>query len=108
MQRPRVRLSVRWLMSVVAVAALASLAASGVCRNYPSTEQRAVFLTGSVVAGAFGLGATRRPLVSLALLLMIWVAVPSVDHPGIDVLSMTSGGCYLGWIIGAPAGWISR
>jgi hypothetical protein len=103
-----VRFTVRRIMVSVAVAGLASLAALGVCREYASTDERIVILVASVVAGAFGLGAMRRPLVFLAPLLVVWLITPSVDHPGIDVINLSAGGCFLGWIIGAPVGCLSR
>lgn len=108
MRLPRVRFTVRRIMAMVVVAALASLAAAKVARDYPSTEHRVAILVGCVVAGAFGLGAMRWPLVFLAALLVIRVVIPSVDHPGLDVLNLSAEGCSLGWIIGALAGWVSR
>jgi hypothetical protein len=96
------------MMTLVAVAALASLAASRLWRDSPSPGQRAVVLIASLVAGAFGLGAMRRPWVFLGPLIVLWVVTPTVDHPSFDVWNLSVGGCFLGWIIGTPAGWISR
>jgi hypothetical protein len=107
MRLPRVRFTVRAIMAAVAVAALTSLAAK-IYREYPSTEKRVVILVASVVAGAYGLGAMRRPLVFLVPLLVVWVATPAVDHPSFSIFNISVGGCVVGWIIGAPAGWISR
>lgn len=103
------RFTVRRLMAAVAIAALASLAFSKVCRDYPSNRTRAVILLTSAVAGAVGVGALRRPLLFLVPVLVTWVVVPAVDHPSLDdALGMSAGGCQLGWMIGAPIGWISR
>jgi hypothetical protein len=95
-------------MTAVAVAAIASLAAAKVCRDFPYPDQRGAILVASVVAGAAGVVAVRRPWAMFALPFVIWVAMPTVDHPGVDVLYLSARGCFLGWIIGAPAGWISR
>ena len=108
MRPPRVQLTLRLILTLAVVAALAWLAVSKIYRDYPSTDKRIVVVVASVVSGTFGLGAMRRPLVFLAPLLVIWVVMPSVDHPSFNVLNISVGGCFLGWMIGAPVGWISR
>jgi hypothetical protein len=50
----------------------------------------------------------RRPLLFLAPLIAVWIITPQVDHPTQDVINVSASGCFLGWIIGAPTGWISR
>jgi hypothetical protein len=107
MNPPRFRL--RTLMVIVTVAALVSLVASNPYRHSGTTDDRVVIPVASVVAAAYGLGSMRRPLVFLAPLLAVWIATtPQVDHPTPDVINVSASGCFLGWIIGAPAGWISR
>ena len=108
MNLTRVRFTVRWIMAAVAVSALASLAAAKVCREIPGIEQRLTVLVASVIAAAYGLGSMRRPLVFLAPLPMVWLAMGMVDHPGFSVFNMSLGGCFLGWIIGGPVGLSSR
>ena len=108
MRLTRVRFTVRWIMAAVAVAALASLAAAKICREFPGIEQRSTVLVASVIAAAYGLGSMRRPAVFLAPLLMVWLAMPVVDHPGLSVFNLSLGGCFMGWIIGAPVGLSSR
>src|SRR5262249_33679616 len=61
-----------------------------------------------VVAAVYGVGAMRRPLMSLLPLLVVWIVTPVVDHPQPDVINVSAAGCFLAWIIGAPAGWVSR
>ncbi len=108
MKLPRVRLTVRWMMMAVAVAALVSLVASNPYHYDGITDRRVVIPVASVVSAVYGLGTTRRPLMFLVPLLAVWIATPQVDHPRLDVINVSAGGCFLGWIIGAPAGWISR
>jgi hypothetical protein len=101
------RFTVRRLMVAVAISALVSLAVSKVCRDYPNTYMRAFILLLAVCAAAFGVGAVRKPWHFLCPILVAWVVMPSVDHPG-DPYSMIAGSCIWGWLIGAPIGWISR
>ena len=108
MRLSRVRFTVRGIMAVVAVAALVSLVASNPYRHDGITDKRIIIPVASVVAAVYGLGAMRRPLLFLLPLLAVWIATPQVDHPTIDVINVSAGGCFLGWMIGAPAGWISR
>ncbi len=108
MQPPRVRFTVRRIMTAVAVAALVSLVATNPYRHDGITDKRAVIPLASAVAAAYGLGAMRRPLVFLAPLIAVWIATPQVDHPTPDVINISAVGCFLGWIIGAPVGWIAR
>jgi hypothetical protein len=108
MRLPRVRFTMRRIMASVAVAALVSLAVSSPYRHDGITDKRVVIPVASIVAAVYGLGAMRRPLMFLLPLLVVWVATPQVDHPALDVVNVSAGGCFLGWIIGAPAGWISR
>jgi hypothetical protein len=108
MRLPRVKFTVRRAMAVVALAALLSLAVANVCREYPSTEHRVAILVASVVAGAYGLAAMRRPWVFLAPLVVVWAVAPTVDHPSFDVFNLSGGACFLGGIIGGSVGLISR
>src|SRR4051794_31695729 len=95
-------------MAAVAVAALVSLVASNAERPDGITEKRVVLPVASVVAALYGLGSMRRPLRFLAPLLAVWIITPQVDHPKPDVIDLSAGGCFLGWFIGTPTGWISR
>ena len=61
----------------------------------------------SLVAAAYGIGAMRRPLMFLSPLLAVWIATPEVGHPIHDLINVSAGSCFLGWIIGASAGWMS-
>ncbi len=108
MRLSRLRFALSGLMVLVAVAALASLAASKVCRDYPGSKQRVVVLVVSVVAAAYGLGSVRRPWIFLIPVFIFWLVGPRVDHPGINLHDQFPASCFLGWIIGAPVGWISR
>jgi hypothetical protein len=95
-------------MTAVAVTALVTLVASNPYRHRGITDRRVVIPVASAVAAGYGLGAMRRPVVFLLPLLAVWIATPQVDHPTPDIINVSAGGCFLGWIIGAPAGWISR
>ncbi len=108
MRLPRVRFTVRRMMVAVAVAALVSLVASNPDRHDGIDDKRVVIPIASAVAAAYGIGAMRRPVLFLMPLLAVWIATPQVDHPTRDVINVSAGGCFLGWIIGGPAGWISR
>lgn len=108
MRMPRVRSTVRWIMAVVAVAALVSLVATNPYRHDGITDKRVVIPVASVAAAVYGVGAMRRPLLFLLPLLAAWMATPGVDHPPHDVINVSAAGCFVGWLIGAPAGWISR
>ena len=61
-----------------------------------------------VVAAVYGLGAMRRPLMFLLPLIAVWIATPHVDHPTHDVIKVSAAGCFIGWMIGDSAGWMSR
>ncbi len=108
MRLPRIRFTVRRLMVAVAIVALISLVASNPERHDGITDKRVVTPVASVVAAAYGFGAMRRPLVFLLPLLAILSVTSQVDHPTPDVINISAAGCFLGWLIGAPVGWISR
>jgi hypothetical protein len=97
----------RWMIAI-AVAALVSLVVSNPYRHDGITDNRVVIPVASGVAAVYGVGAMRRPLMFLLPLLIVWIATPAVDHPHLDVINVSVCGCYLAWIIGAPAGWMSR
>jgi hypothetical protein len=61
----------------------------------------------AIASAAFGVGAARRPWLFLALALLIYAAAPVVHH-GFNAASLSAGACILAWLIGAPAGWVSR
>jgi hypothetical protein len=108
MRLPRVRFTVRWIMTAVAVAALVSLVASNPYRHDEITDKRAVIPIASVIAAVYGLGSMQRPLTFLLPLLAMWIATPQVDHPTPDVVNVSAVGCFVGWLVGAPAGWVCR
>jgi hypothetical protein len=108
MRLPRVRFTVRRMMVTAAVSALVWLVAWNAYSHDGITDKRVVIPVASVVAAAYGLGAMRRPVTFLLPLLAAWIATPQVDHPIHDVINVSAGGCFLGWIIGASAGWMSR
>lgn len=108
MRLPRVRITVRRMMAAVAVAAWVLLVATNAYRHGGITDKRVVLPVACAVAAVYGLGAMRRPLAFLGPLAVLWVATPQVDHPTPDVINVSTGSCFLAWIIGAPAGWISR
>ena len=103
---PRFRL--RTLLVAVAAVALVLLVASNPDRQDGITDKRVVIPVASVVAAVYGLGSMCRPLAFLVPLLVAWIITPRVDHPRPDVINVSVAGCALGWIIGAPVGWISR
>jgi hypothetical protein len=96
------------LIAAVAVAAFVSLVAANADRHEGITDKRALIAVASAVAAIFGLAAVRRPRLCLWLLIAVWIATPIVDHPRPDVINVSTGSCFLGWIIGAPVGWVSR
>ncbi len=108
MRRFHLKFTLRWLMIVVGLAALASLAAVQVCREFHGTEQRLAVLVASIAAAVYGVGSMRRPLAFFLPLVVAWMALPRVDHPGFNIFNITIGGCFLGWIVGAPFGLNSR
>jgi len=108
MRLPGVRFTVRRMMVAVAIAALVLLVASNQDCDDGITDKRLVIPVASVVAAVYGLGAMRRPLMLLLPLLAVWIATPQVDHPRRDVIKVSTAGCFIGWIIGASAGWVSR
>jgi hypothetical protein len=108
MHLPRVQFTVRRIMAAVAVAALVSLVASNPYRHDGITDKRVVIPVASIVAAVYGLGAMRRPLMFLFPLIVALIAPPQVDHYRPDVINISAASCFLGWIIGAPAGWLSR
>jgi hypothetical protein len=97
----------RWMIATV-VGALVSLVASNPHRRNGIIDKRVVIPVASAVAAVYGLAAMRRPLTTLLPLLAVWIATPQVDHPRPDVINVSAGGCFIGWFIGASAGWISR
>ncbi len=102
------RMTTRWWMVAVAVAAFVSLVVSNPYRHDGITDKRVVIPVASAVAAVYGVGAMRRPLMFLLPLLIVQIATPAVDHPHLDVINVSAGSCYLAWIIGAPAGWMTR
>jgi hypothetical protein len=91
----------------VAVAGLATAVVSLAYRESVNEQERSAIFIGTVVGSAVGLWSMRQPFLSLAVLLASGLFLPAVDHPPLAVRGMVAG-CSLGWILGAPAGWIRR
>jgi len=87
----------------VAAAALLSLEAGKPYRHSSGFQERLEVFTTAAVAGAFGVGSMRRPWVCFIVLIVFWALSPKIDH-GLQ----PSDPLFLGWIIGAPAGWAAR
>jgi hypothetical protein len=104
---PTERLSWRQWIAVAIVGAIASVLALELWQPFPLLGTEVDVVVGAVVSGAIGVGAVRRPWVFLAIALVVWAAAP-VIHDGFNAVTLSSSGCVLGWMIGAPAGWISR
>jgi hypothetical protein len=105
--KPR-QFRLRTLLILVAIASLISLVASNPYRHGGITDKRVVIPVASIIAAFYGVASMRRPLLLLWPLVVVWVVTPRVDHPTPDVVNGSILGCLLAWIIGAPAGWISR
>ena len=101
------RFTIRRLMVVVVVVALTSLVASNPYRHDGIRDNRIVIPVASIIAVAYGLGAMRRPKMFLVPLIAAWIATPTVFDRSPDLIDACAMGCYLGWIIGVPAGWLS-
>jgi hypothetical protein len=96
------------LMVAVSVAVLVFLAKGLAGWHDGITDKRVVIPVAAVVASVYGAGSMRRPLMFLWPL-VVWVACPeAVDHPSPDLINGVAAGCFVAWIIGAPAGWIAR
>jgi hypothetical protein len=104
-----VRFTVRQMMLAVAIIAvsiyLISEMENGGCMP-PLADRPQGVLTVVAVAGALCIGAIRYPLVSLAIGLVLWLVSPTL-HDG-SGWTLCEGSYLLGWIIGAPIGWVSR
>jgi hypothetical protein len=74
---------------------------------FPPTNDLLNYLIGVTLSVAFCFGAASHPWVFLAIGLFLWNCVPLIDH-GENALSLSVRGSFLGWLIGAPAGWFAR
>ena len=95
------------MMAAVAVAAVVCLVASNAYRHDGITDKRVVILRVGRCCRLRHRGNAQTPDVSATLARGL-DPTPEVDHPIHDVINVSAGSCFLGWIIGAPAGWMSR
>jgi hypothetical protein len=105
---PGLRFTLRRAMLWVVVAAVASLIVSELGEPILPQNKTVDILVGLAVTAAFGVGAVRHPLISLAILLLVWNVVPKIDHPSVNAATLSVGGSCIAWLIGAPAGYYSR
>lgn len=104
---PAAWVSKRRLMATAVVVPIASLLVLELWQPFSPGGKGVDIVVGAVVSGAFGVGAVRRPWVFLAVALMVWAGAP-VMHHGFNALTLSAQGCVLAWMVGAPAGWVSR
>jgi hypothetical protein len=105
---PTKRLSLRqWIAVAVALPIVSVLALELFWPPFSSGGGVIDVVVAAVVSVAFALGAVRRPWVFLAVALVVWAFAPVTYH-GFDAVTLSAQGCVLAWMVGAPAGWISR
>ncbi len=104
---PTEQLSLRQWMAVAVVVPIVSILVLELWQPFPPGSKVVDVVVGAVVSGAFGVGAVRRPWVFLAVALVVWAGAP-VMHHGFNAVTLSAEGCVLAWIVGAPAGWVSR
>lgn len=104
---PTKLLSFRRWMAVAGVVPIVLVLTLELWQPFPPGSGAIDVVVGAVVSGAFAVGAVRRPWVFLAIALLVWEGSP-VMHDGFNAVTMSAQGCVLAWMVGAPAGWISR
>ena len=104
---PTKRLSFRQWMAVAGVVPIVSVLTLELWQPFPPGSGVIDVVVGAVVSGAFAVGAVRRPWVFLTIALVVWAGAP-VMHDGFNAVTLSAQGCVLAWMVGAPAGWISR
>jgi hypothetical protein len=105
MRAPRVRFTIRRMMVAVVVMAI-WLSVLGRC---PPDALPMVIQTTATVCVPIGLCAIRFPLITLSVGVLIVMQDPNAGgacNPLITPEAFAGG--WLGWLVGAPAGWISR
>ena len=100
------RFDLRQLMVAALVAVIIPLDAVLVVRQINITN-RAAFLIPAVFACLFGLASMRHPWVTLGFLVAANLLVPNL-YGYCNPYSFLASGFTAGWIVGAPAGWVSR
>jgi hypothetical protein len=105
---PGLRVTLRRLMLWVAIAAIGSLIVSELAEPIRPHNKTVDILVGLAVSAAFGVGAVRHPLIFLAIGLVVWKCTLAVDHPSVNAATLSVGGSFIAWLIGAPAGYCSR
>ena len=108
MRLPRVQFTQRSVLELAAVAAVVLVVNVNQEFHGGITDKRVVIPVACVVAAVYGVGAVRRPVRFLLPLIAVWIFTPQVDRPSPDVINVSVGSCGVAWLIGAPAGWISR
>jgi hypothetical protein len=105
---PGFRFTFKRVMLWVVIAAIASLIVLELGEPALPQNKTVDILVGLAVSAAFGVGAVRRPLIFLAIGLVVWNCAPAVDHPSVNAATLSLGGSMIAWLIGAPAGYFSR
>ena len=91
----------------VVMAAIASFIALEVMEPFAARSEAVDIPVGLVVSGAFGVGAMRHPWYFLAILVMLACAT-AAERPNINAATLSAGGSFIAWLLGAPAGCFSR
>jgi hypothetical protein len=105
---PGFRFTMRRAMLWVVIAAIASLLVLELGEPALPQNKTVDILVGLAVSAAFGVGAVRRPLIFLAIGLVVWNCAPAIDHPSVNAATLSLGGSMIAWLIGAPAGYFSK
>lgn len=104
---PVPRPTLRRLTAAVAIVPAALVLALGFWQPFLLIGGVIDLVVGTVVSWAFAVGAMRCPWVFLSVALVVWAGAP-VMHDGFNAVTLSAQGCVLSWMVGAPAGWISR
>ena len=104
---PTAWVSKRRLAATVVVVLIASVVVLELWQPFPPRSEVVDVVVGAMVSGAFGVGAVRRSWIFLAVALLVWAGAPVIHH-GFNAVTLSAQGCVLAWMVGAPAGWVSR
>ncbi len=105
---PRLRFTLSRAMLWVVMAAMASFVALELWEPFLPRNKTVDILVGLAVSAAFGVGAVRHPRVFLVILVAVWLLAPRIDHPEVNAATLSVGGSFTAWLIGARAGCCSR
>jgi len=107
MRFPGPRITVRRLKVAGAVAGLISLdGLIGAYQGVTKVQVAQVFIL-AIFACPFGLASMRFPLLTLGVLVAANMIEPNL-YGCCNPMSIPASSCTVGWLVGAPAGWISR